>query len=534
MPHPLFGPELRMMLLDANTAGMTAFVETLNPATVADALVDDHISVEQVWTVLSAADPRRQALIFEYFPIETQVKLAVGAGRPQMAKLIELMSSDDRVDLLRKLPDQVSEALLRLVDDAERRDIAKLFQYAENTVGSIMTTDYAWIPVGLTAGQAIDRLRQQAPDRETIYYIFVVDEGTRKLLGILSLKNLVLADRGTPVRDLADTTGLVKLKASDDQAVAADALAKYDLLAVPVLDDDGRLVGIVTHDDVLDVVEREATEDMQKQAAVGALTGNYLEAGFFTIWRKRSGWLAMLFAMQLLTYWVMVSFEDALATIMVLSLFIPLLLSTGGNSGAQSATLITRSLALGHVRSGEWFRVLRREVVMGLALGLTLGVIGFLRGASTPTDIRSSQTTAEHPVEVATADPLARDEAGRYLLPAGVEVTRREPTLKLTTLTLPAGYEAAESAASDGRTVYTFPAKTVSEAEAVNRWRFGFVIAQSVAFICLWGTLIGAMLPLAFNRMGIDPAYASSAFVATFVDVTGIFAYFTIASLYLM
>ena len=534
MPHPLFGPELRFMLLDGNTAGMKAFVETLNPATVTDALVDDRISVEQVWTVLGTAEPRKQALIFEYFPIEMQVKLAVGAGRPQMAKLIELMSSDDRVDLLRKLPDQVSEALLRLVDDADRRDIAKLFQYAENTVGSLMTTDYAWIPAGLTAGQAIDRLRQQAPDRETIYYIFVVDEGTRKLLGVLSLKNLVLADRGTPVRQLTDTGDIVKLKASDDQTVAAEELAKYDLLAVPVLDDDGRLVGIVTHDDVLDVVEREATEDMQKQAAVGPLTGNYLETGFFTIWRKRALWLSVLFVAELGTFTVMSFFEDALATIFVLSLFIPLCLSTGGNSGSQAATLITRSMALGHVKVGDWFRVLKHELVMGLILGLTLGVIGFLRGAATSADLRSAKKEAALPVEVVADEPLARDAAGRYVVPAGTEVAVREPVKTVTTLTVPDASAAVTPTARDGRTAYTFPAGTVSETETVGRWRFALVIAQSVAFICLWGTLIGSMLPLIFHRFGIDPAYASSAFVATFVDVTGILAYFSIASLYLM
>ena len=202
MAHPLFGPEVRMMLLEQNAPGMKAFVETLNPITVAETLSGDAFSVEQVWEVLGKADPRGQAKVFEYFPIDWQVKMAQGAGRPQMARLIELMHHDDRVDLLRKLPPQVSEAVLRLVDEADRRDIAALSRYGENTVGSIMTSDYAWLPADLTAQQAIERLRAQAPDRETIYYVYIVDEATRKMLGILTLRALVLADPATPVRKL--------------------------------------------------------------------------------------------------------------------------------------------------------------------------------------------------------------------------------------------------------------------------------------------------------------------------------------------
>ena len=535
MAHPLYGPELRYMLLEANLPGMKAFVETLNPTTVASALVDDEFTTEQVWSILGQADPHRQALVFEYLPIETQVRLAIGAGRPQMAKLIELMSSDDRVDLLRKLPEQVSEALIRLVDEADRKDIAKLFQYEEDTVGAIMTTDYAWIPAGLTAGQAIDRLRQQAPDRETIYYIFVLDEGSRKLLGVLSLRNLVLADRNTPVKKIMLADDLTVLKASDDQAKAAGELGRYDLLAIPVLDDDGRLVGIVTHDDVLDVVTQEATEDMQKQAGVGPFSGNYLETGFFEIWRKRAMWLSILFFAELATFSVMAYFDDLMAKFLVLTLFVPLCISTGGNSGSQAATLITRSLALGHVRARDWFRVLRHEFVMGLVLGLTLGAIGLLRGASTSSDLRSAKKELDNPVEVIVPKgvSLASTGDGKYELPLGAEVAVREPTKKKTSLTLAEPGATPEQISHGDKVSYLFPAGTISRVEAVDRWSFALVIGQSVAFICLWGTIIGSMLPLAFHRFGIDPALASSPFVATFVDVTGIAAFLMIATLWL-
>src|SRR5262249_32019524 len=216
-------------------------------------------------------------------------------------------------------------------------------------------------------------------------------EATRRMLGILSLRALVMSEPGTPIRDVMLRRDPITLRASDDREKAAEALIKYDLLALPVLDADGRLVGIVTHADLGDVVTQEATEDLQKQAAVGPFSGSYLETGFFTIWRKRAVWLCLLFAAELMTFTVMAGFEDALAAILVLSLFVPLCISTGGNSGSQAATIITRELALGHIAVRDWLRVLRHEIVMGLFLGVTLGVIGFLRGAATSEDLRSAK-----------------------------------------------------------------------------------------------------------------------------------------------
>ena len=530
MAHPLFGPEVRMMLLEKNTPGMKAFVETLNPTTVADVLAGDSFTTEEVWDVLGKADPRVQAKVFEYFPMEWQVKLAEGGGRPQMARLIELMSHDDRANLLRRLPAQVSDALLRLVDDADRRDIAALSRYGENTVGAIMTSDYAWLPADLTAQQAIERLRAQAPDRETIYYVYIVDEQTRKMLGILTLRALVLADPNTPIRRLMLTEDLVTLKASADRETAADALRRYGLIAIPVLDEEGRLVGIVTHDDIVEVISEEATEDLQRQGAVGPFRGNYLETGLFTIWWKRAGWLCLLFGAELATFTAMAEFDEALQAILVLSLFVPLCLSTGGNSGSQAATIITRELALGHIAVRDWWRVLGHEVIMGVLLGITLGFIGFFRGASTSDELRSARKEMEAPIQVAVpADRDLETQGGGYVVPEGTPMAVREPVKRRTHVTPPANAP-LERVVRGGELVYTFPAGTQVQTETVGRWRFGLVIALSVAFICLWGTLIGSMLPLVFNRIGADPALASSPFVATFVDVTGIVAYFLIAT----
>jgi magnesium transporter len=180
MGHPLFGPEVRALLQEGDAEALRLFGENLHPSTVAETLCPEEFGVEEVWKVLGALGPAEQAAVFEYFPAAWQVTLAAGAGKPMMARLIEKMSHDDRVDLLRRLSPEVRDSLLRLVDEVERRDIASLIRFEESTVGYIMTTDYAWLPIDITAGQAIGRIRLQAPDRETIYYIYILDEPTRR------------------------------------------------------------------------------------------------------------------------------------------------------------------------------------------------------------------------------------------------------------------------------------------------------------------------------------------------------------------
>ena len=289
MPHPLFGPEVKLMLEEANAAGLREFCESLHPATVAEAL-DGEFSPEQIWEIISQANIRTQASIFEYLPPPLQVEMAEKA-RPQVGQLLSKMSHDDRVDLIKRLPGRVAEAVMRLVDEADRRDIATLFSYGENTVGSLMTTDYAWLPATATAAEAVDQLRAQAPDKETIYYIYVLDDATRRpdgslaprrLLGVISLRDLILAPRHALVRELMETD-IATLRYDQEAEAVAQLFARYDFIAAPVVDDQFGLLGIVTHDDVLDVVQREATEDLQRQGGVGPIEGAYLDAGFWTV-----------------------------------------------------------------------------------------------------------------------------------------------------------------------------------------------------------------------------------------------------------
>ena len=540
MSHPLFGPELRILLAEQNAAAMKEFCESLHPATVAEAL-DDQFTPEQVWEMISPASIRTQASIFEYLPPGRQVEMIENA-RPQVGQLLSKMSHDDRADLLLRLPGRVKESLMRLVDEADRRDIATLVQYGENTVGALMTTDYAWLPGTLTAAEAIDQLRQQAPDRETIYYIYVLDEASRRgdgtlaprrLLGVISLRDLILAPRHSLVRELMESE-IVTVRFDEDQEVVTRLFARYDFLAVPVVDAQFGLVGIVTHDDVLDVVQQEATEDLQRQAAVGPIMGDYLQASFVRVWWSRAFWLSLLFVAELATFTVMAYFEDAIGAVVVLALFVPLCISTGGNSGSQAATLVTRSMALGFVSPGDWRRVLRRELVMGVALGLTLGLIAFVRGALTFEDTRGGPRKVHEPfaVRVPVGTELTPDKVGDVAIDAGAAQT--VSLEKKTKIRMPRGegLDAPEKHA-DGW-LYQFPGECEVRTEPVNRWALAYVISFSVMGICLWGTLIGSMLPLAFRKFGIDPALASSAFVATFVDVTGIFIFFSIATFYLL
>ncbi len=540
MSHPLFTPEARLLLEKDDLAAMEVFCETLHPATVAESLTDDAISVEDVWRFLNTATITNQAAIFVYFPLEEQVKLVEGTGRPHMARLIEQMSHDDRVDLLRRLEPKVAESLLRLVDEADRRDIATLVKYPENTAGALMTTDYAWLPANTTVDQALDRLRLQAPDSETIYYVYVVDE-QRRLLGVVSLRELILAPRKAAVNELMDAHP-VTVKVNDDREVVAQEITRLDLLAIPVLDAENRLVGIVTYDDVMDVVVSEATEDVHRMGAVAPLEESYLDTSFVKLWWKRARWLAVLFVAELFTFTALSSYEDAIAAVVVLSLFVPLCISTGGNSGSQAATLITRALALGQVTGKDWVRVLRHEIVMGLILGITLGFIGFGRAWITPVSVRSSAPSRPEPfqVRVPKGEPLQTEEQDEGFwwwkkkitiahVPAGLEQNMIDA--HETKVALPEKDQlVTEPDPNDPNfQIVHFPPKCKVYHPPVDSYRLSLIVALAVASICLWGTLVGSMLPLFFKRIGIDPGYASSPFVATFVDVTGIIIYFSIA-----
>jgi magnesium transporter len=455
MPNLLVLPDLREMIAENDAAGLAQIVKELHPATIAD--FSEGLSVEETWQLLDHGPVARQAEILSFFPPVKQVEMVTGAGRHLISKLLEAMPHDDRVELVRQLDPEVVEELLPLVAKADREDIRRLLSYPEDSAGAMMTTDYAWLPRDLSVAQAIEDLRKQASDKETIYYIYVLDEN-RRLLGFISLRHLILAKPAAKIADIMETE-VISVRVDADREEVVKTVQRYDFLAIPVIDDQHRLVGIITHDDAIDVVVEEATEDALHQAGVASIDESYIDAPFREIWQKRAVYLAGFFVAEaVLVTSAMNHFEASISALVVLASFIPLCVSTGGNSGAQAATLITRALAVGDVTLKDWWRVLKHELWMGLALGTTVGVVGFLFASLTSAEVL----------------------------------------------------------------------------DGVNRWTLAVVIGQSVACICLWGTVLGSMLPLLFKRAGIDPGYASSPFVATLVDATGIIIYFTFAQLYLM
>jgi magnesium transporter len=523
-------PELREMLDTNDAEGLREFCEAMHPASTAEFL--EELEAGEIWQVLSHTSAARQADVLEYFPEHQKLALVRAASRERLARIIEAMASDDRVDLVKDLDDELRESLLPLVAHAEREDIRKLLSYPEDAVGAVMTTDYVWFPEDLTAGEALARLRLIAPDRETIYYVYVLD-GTRRLVGVVTLRQLILAKPTAKLGEFMERT-VISVQAMENKEQAAQILAHYDFIAMPVVDAEGRLVGIITHDDVIDVVVQAATEDAYRMGAVGPIEEGYLETSFRTLWRKRAFWLSCLFVGQMFTFTAMTYYDRAISAIVALTFFVPLCLSVGGNSGSQAATLITRAMALGQVSVQDWFRVLRHELLMGVALGLTLGIMGYLRASWTPTEILSNTEVADEPFQILLRkqQSLVVTEDGVHHVPiSAVQMLGAKSRMRLS---LPNGQRAQAHQDSEGNTIYTFPADTKVHSEPVNRIRLALVVSQSVAAICLWGTVVGSMLPLAFRRFGVDPGIASSPFVATFVDVTGIVIYFSFATAYLL
>ncbi len=306
---------------------------------------------------------------------QSDLLLALPEGRRRL--YIRLLAPDDAADLIQESPLREREYLFGLLDDMTRADAKALFDYREDVAGGLMNPRFARLRPEETIDQAITYLRQQLSDVETIYYAYVLDE-TQRLLGVVSLKDLVKADPNKTVADVM-TTRLFKVSDTTDQEEIAQLLSVHGVQALPVVDAQGCMKGIVTMDDVIDVIREEDTKDIQKVGGMEALDGPYLETGFAAMLRKRAGWLVILFLGEMLTATAMTHYEHQIEEAVVLALFIPLLISSGGNSGSQATTLIIRAMALGELRLRDWWRVIHRELMAGIALGCLLGAIGFLR-----------------------------------------------------------------------------------------------------------------------------------------------------------
>lgn len=441
MYNPLLLPDLRIMIQEEDADGLREFCEVLHPAVTAEVL--EGLDSNNVWKVLSHSSLPRQVEIFEFMDLSQQVELVEGVDRQRLSKLLEEMAPDDRVDLLERLEPAHVDGLLPLIAQAERSDIRKLLSYPEDSAGSIMTTEYASLPEDISVSDALERLRQQAPDRETIYYVYILDD-ERHLIGFISLRQLILAQPDARLGDVM-TRGIISVRVDDDQEVVANELARYDFLAIPVVDNHNRLVGIVTHDDVLDVLQDEATEDAHRLAAVEPLEDSYLTTPLLTLTWKRGIWLVVLLGAALATASILKGFEETSKEFEWMILFLPLVLAAGGNVGSQSATLIIRMLAVEQTGRRENWQILVREFKLAMLLGGGLAVPG----------------------------------CACALFFVGY---------------LPA-----------------------------------IVVGITIFLVVLVGTVAGAMLPLGFKSLGMDPALMSNPLIAALVDVLGVVIYFGVA-----
>lgn len=367
------------------------------------------------------------------------------------AQIIEGLSADERTDIVQQMGLTERRRVLARVSADAKAELEHLLQYAEHTAGGIMTTEFVRLDPQMTVGDALKHIRSVAREKESIYACYVIEPETGRLLGAVSLRDLVMAELSQPVTQVMRRKP-VTVQTDDDQETVAQRIAKYNLLAVPVLEKDGSVVGFVTVDDVIDVMIEEQTEDILRMAAVepGALDRPYFDNPIFRVVQKRIGWLLFLFVAGTLTSKVLHSFETELATVVALNFFVPLLIGTGGNAGAQTVMTVIRSLSLGEIGVKHAWRVALREATTGLLVGVMIGLIAFTQ-----------------------AFWVTRD------------------------------------------------------------FKLALTIAVTVCAICIWSTMVGAIIPIAAHRVGVDPAVLSAPLITTLVDATGLLIYLTIAKMIL-
>jgi len=367
------------------------------------------------------------------------------------AQIIEGLSADERTDIIQQMGLTERRRVLARVGAEAKAELEHLLQYAEHTAGGIMTTEFVRLDPQMTVGEALKHIRSVAREKESIYACYVIEPGTGRLLGAISLRDLVMAEMNQPITEVMRRKP-VTVQTDDDQETVAQRIAKYNLLAVPVLEKDGSVVGFVTVDDVIDVMIEEQTEDILRMAAVepGALDRPYFDNPIFRVVQKRIGWLLFLFVAGSLTSKVLHSFEAELAAVVALNFFVPLLIGTGGNAGAQTVMTVIRSLSLGEIGVKHAWRVALREATTGLLIGVMIGLIAFTQ-----------------------AFWVTRD------------------------------------------------------------FKLALTIAVTICAICIWSTTVGAIIPIAAHRVGVDPAVLSAPLITTLVDATGLLIYLTIAKMIL-
>jgi magnesium transporter len=375
--HPDLLERIRLRL-EESVVGIGDAVAGLPAADVAELV--NQLTLHEAASVMALIAVPRAVEVFDQPTLRRRAEIVEELDPPRAAQILEGLSADERVRIVRGMHDHARRRCLPPLSEAVRAEVEALLRYPPRTAGAIMTTEFVRLDPAMKVGEALRHIRSVAREKESIYACYVMDPATGRLLGAVSLRNLVMAELGQPITEVM-TRRPVTAAALDDQELVAARIAKYNLLAIPVLESDGQVVGFVTVDDVIDVVIQEGTEDALRMGAVepGALDEPYIATPFWSLIRKRGGWLIILFLSEMLTATAMGRFEEEISRAVVLALFVPLIISSGGNSGSQAASLIIRALAVGELRLKDWWIVMRREVLAGLVLGGVLGFVGFLR-----------------------------------------------------------------------------------------------------------------------------------------------------------
>lgn len=370
-------PEVRQLLRE-DPSQLAALLEEIHDEDLADLieLLDD----EEAAQVLKTLTARDAAPIFERLDEDTQEAMVEQLGVDNVASIAAEMSADERTDLIEGLPEAVGDTLLESLekfDPEAAAEVSELAKWPEDSAGGLMTTDYISVPLDLTVADVIELIRKGGDDAETIYYVYVVTK-THRLLGVVSLRDLLLNPGTAQLADVM-TENIFAASPETDQEEVARTMAKYDFNALPVLGPDRKLLGVITVDDIMDVLTQESSEDMQRLAGVEPIEDGYFQTSFWMFIRKRGPWLAALFVSEFFTGTALRHYDSVIQSVAKLSYYVPLLISTGGNTGSQSASLIIRGLAVGDIKTGDWRRVFLRESGQGLVLGLMLASIGMIR-----------------------------------------------------------------------------------------------------------------------------------------------------------
>jgi len=374
MEHMEIRDQFMAILESGDVVELRRFLDDQNISDVAE-LVNEF--EEQETLIVSCMAMHRASSVFKILDFPAQKRIIQTLAPSKTAALLNELPPDDRTDFLEELPSNVVRELIKLLNPEERKITLSLLGYPENSVGRMMTPDYVYVYEHNTVAEVLATIRKVGKDSETIDVIYVINQDG-ELLDDIRIREFILASPEKKVSELMDER-VISLKAYDDQEIAHDVFKMNNRVALPVVSNSNKLLGIVTIDDMLWVAEEEFSEDMQKMGGTEALEQPYLEMPIFRLFKKRIVWLVVLFLGEMLTATAMAYFEDEIAKAVVLALFVPLIISSGGNTGSQASTLIIQAMAVGEITISDWWRVIRREIISGLMLGLVLGFIGFLR-----------------------------------------------------------------------------------------------------------------------------------------------------------